>query len=171
MEVVQLESALALVAADKAVVAGGQCDSAQGPMVLIGKVVEEVGAMYTGEIDLMVPLVGLHSVEEMIGRKLLAGDLVVGVLAGRSKNLVEEEGRHLGDPLRVVSLDLGVVLPVGSDCAYHDHHPVSSENNLHLTSCDPWVTARGETRQQQMSQCGKSPPHQPLAEMVLHGYR
>lgn len=170
MEVVQLESPWALVVAGKTVVVGAHCESAQGPMVLNGKVVEEVDAMYTDEMDLMALLVGLQSVEGMIGRKLLVVGLVVEVLAG-SMNLVDEAGRHLGDPLPVVSLDLGVVLQVDLDCAYHDHHLVSSENNLRLTPHDPWVMARGGIRQQQMSQCDKSPPPQALEETGLHGCR
>lgn len=167
---VQLESALALVVAGKTVVAGGNCDSAQGPMVLNGKVVEEADAMDTDRVDLTAPSVGLQSVEEMTGRKLLVGDLIVEVLAG-SKNLVKEAGRHLGDPLRVASLDLEVVLQVDLYCAYHDHHPVSEGNNLHLTPYDPWVTTRGGTHQQQMPQCDKNFPPRPLEETGLRGYR
>lgn len=121
------------------------------------------------EIDLTAPLVVLLSVEEMIGTKLLVGNVVVEVLAV-SKDLLEEAEGHLGDPLQEESLDLEVVIRVDVGCACHDRHLVSWGNNLHLRPYDPWVMARGATRLQQMSYHDRSSPHQPLEETVLRGY-
>lgn len=120
----QLELVLAVVDAGTTVVAGEYCDLAQWAVVQHRKVAYEVHAMCKDEIHLAAPLVALQSVEEMIGRKLLVGGLVVEVLAV-AKDLVDKVGVHLGDPLQEASLDLEVALLVELDCAYHDHHPVS----------------------------------------------
>ena len=165
----QLDFVWALAEIGKTVVAGGPFDSAQWAEAQNRKVADEVHAKCEDEIDLTAPSVFLLSVEEMIGTKLLVGDLVVEVLAV-SKDLLEEVEGHLGDPLQEESLDLEVVLRVDVSCPCHDRHLVSWRNNLHLRPYDPWVMARGATRLQQMSYYGSSSPHQPLEETVLLGY-
>lgn len=132
----QLDSVLVLVEAGKTVVGAGYYDWAQRAVVQSKKIADEIGRMYQDETDPPVPLVGLQLVEEMIGRKLLVGDLVVEVLAVW-KGSVEEAKRHLENPLQEASRDLGAVLPVDLGYAYHVHHPVFWGSNLHLRPCDP----------------------------------
>ena len=135
--------------AGKTVVAGEHCDSAQWAVVQNRKAEEVVDVMYK-EIDLTARLVGLRTVEKMIGKRLLGVDPTVVVLAV-SGDLVVQAKRHLGDPFQEASPELGAVLLVDSDCVYRFHHPVSLESNLHLRLFGPRVTAQAATLQLRMS--------------------